>query len=241
MKICILGATGNSGRRLVRAALADGHGVTALVRDAGKMSGAADANLAVHSVPFDDEGRLAETMRGHDAVINAAGYVTDGPAYVELVQRIIRAASAALGEGGRFWLFGGAALLDVPGTAITTLDLPGVPKIFEAHRADYAAVRATSLDWSMLCPGPMIDAPAGVASDALVVSVEQWPVPRPGLTYVLPRIALSLAFKNAVPRMTIYYEDAAKVMLENLDRNGPLSRKRVGVALAHGETRHKRA
>jgi hypothetical protein len=56
---------------------------------------------------------------------------------------------------------------------------------------------------------------------------------------VLPRIALSLAFKQAIPRMTIYYEDAAKVILENLGRNGPFSRKRVGVALPHNQRRFK--
>lgn len=239
MKLCILGATGNSGRRLVRGALERGHQVTALVRDAGKLTEPASDRLAVREVALTDEPALAAALRGHDAVINAAGYIGDGAAYVPLIHGIIRAAHNALGAGGRFWLLGGAGLLDVPGTSIATLDLPGVPKIFEAHRANYNAVKQTVLDWSMLCPGPMIDAPDGKATDGLIVSNEVWPVERPALTHFLPKPALSLAFRNAMPRMTIYYEDAARVILDNLDKNGPLSRKRVGIALPHGLRRSK--
>ena len=238
MNICILGASGKSGRRLVRAALDRGHAVSAIVRDPAKLADLAHERLTVRTVSLLDEAALAAVLKGHDAAINAAGYITDGPDYVALVQTVIRAAQTALGVGGRFWLFGGAALLDVPGTSIMTLDLPGVPKIFEAHRTNFECVKRTSLDWSMLCPGPMVDAPDGKPTNGLIVSQDVWPVPRPGYTYVLPRLALSLAFKNSIPKMTIYYEDAAKIILDNLEKNGPLSRKRVGVAL-QGERRHK--
>jgi hypothetical protein len=34
-----------------------------------------------------------------------------------------------------FWLFGGAAVLDVPGAHMMGVDLPKVPKVYEAHRA----------------------------------------------------------------------------------------------------------
>jgi len=239
VKICILGANGKSGRRLVMAALASGHNVTALVRDLEKLADLANANLEVRAVSYTDEAQLVEAMADYDAVINAAGYITDGRAYSDLVQRVIGAADKALGQGGRFWLFGGAALLDVPGTSLAGLDLPGVPKVFEAHRANYQVVRATTLDWSMLCPGPMIDSPDGKPTEGLVVSTDIWPVTRPAFTYVLPRPALSLAFKGALPRLTIYYEDAARVVIDNLERLGPLSRKRVGVALPDDEKRVK--
>lgn len=152
---------------------------------------------------------------------------------------IISATASAAGPGGRFWLFGGAALLDVPGANFTGIDLPGVPKMYEAHRANYDAVRATQLDWSMLCPGPMIDAPDGKATPDPVLSEDTWPVPRPAATHVLPRVATSLAFKQAMPRLTIHYEDAAKVILDHLEKNGRFARKRVGVALPRGQKRYK--
>lgn len=237
MNICILGATGNCGRRIVKGAIERGHAVTALVRDSCQLQ--PQDRLTIRTVSFEDPAQLADAMRGHNAVINSAGNISQGASYVPFVGRIIRAAEDALGAGGRFWLFGGAAALDVPGTNICTLDLPGVPKLFEAHRANLHVVRASTLDWSMLCPGPMIDAPDGKGSGGLLLSDEHWPVPRPKLTYFLPRIALSLAFKLAMPRMTVYYEDAACVILDHLDQGRRFSHKRVGIALPRGEKRHK--
>ena len=237
MRLCVLGATGNSGRRIVSEALARGHEVTALVRTTSALAPA--SKLSICQNDFTDTSRLASALRAHDVAINAAGYVTDGSRFTDLVGRIIKAADLALGPNGRFWLFGGAALLNVPGAKWTGIDLPGVPKMYEAHRTNYNEVRASGLDWSMLCPGPMIDAPDGKATSGLILSEDVWPVPRPGFTYALPRIATSLAFKRAMPQLTIYYEDAAKVILDHLERNGRFSRKRVGVALPDGERRNK--
>lgn len=238
MKLCILGASGKSGRALARMALERGHEVTAIVRNRAKIADLTHARMSVSDVSLGDLSGLTEALRGHDAVINAAGYVSDGPAFVDLVKGIVRAADAGLGPGGRFWLFGGAGLLDVPGANICTLDLPGVPKFYEAHRTNFEAVRATQLDWSIICPGPMMAAPDGKPTEGLVVSCDAWPTSRPFHPKVLPRIALSLAFKQAIPRMTIYYEDAAKVILDNLLRDGPLTRRRVGIALPADQTPH---
>ena len=52
---------------------------------------------------------------------------------------------------------------------------------------------------------------------------------RPTYTYVLPaRLALALAFKQKVPELTITYEDAAEVILDNLSKGGRFSHRRVG-------------
>jgi len=61
--------------------------------------------------------------------------------------------------------------------------------------------------------------------------VDEWPVHPPLYASLLPKAALAFAFKQRVPEMTISYEDAAEVILSNLERNGRFSRKRVGVAL----------
>lgn len=232
MKICVLGATGRSGRRIVNAVAARGHEVTAVVRDAAKAESLRVDRISIVPTSFEDDTALVAAMRNHDAVINAAGYISDGVNYLTLVRRIICCAESALGAGGRFWLFGGAALLDVPAISITTLDLPGVPSTFEAHRTNYNAVRATSLDWSMLCPGPMNDAPEAAPARELVISTDVWPFAAPPLANLLPRPALSLAFMAAMPRLTIHYEEAAALMASNLEASGPYSRRRVGIALA---------
>jgi hypothetical protein len=238
MKLFLLGATGNSGRRILKFALLRGREVTAFVRDQDKllnlMGGSIARGLHVVVGDINNPADLAKAIAGHDAVINAAGYVAEGARFTQLVQNVIQQTSNALGAGGRLWQFGGAAVLDIPGTDIMAVDLPMVPKVYEAHRANLNALRKSSLDWSMLCPGPMIDAPNGEPTKGLRISADQWPVPRPAYTRFLPKAALAFAFKQKVPELTISYEDAADVILNNLDRNGRFSRRRVGVALPVG-------
>ena len=130
MKLCILGATGNTGRRLVTRALEEGHQVTAVVRNASAVS-RQHASLVVKQVNYDDRQQLIDTIGGHEVCINSAGYLSDTGNFNRLVARIVEAADAALGPGGRFWMFAGAALLDVPGTSMLTMDLPAIPRIFQ--------------------------------------------------------------------------------------------------------------
>jgi len=73
----------------------------------------------------------------------------------------------------------------------------------------------------------------------LRLSADEWPITRPAYTYVLPRLALAFAFKQKVPELTISYEDAAEVILDNLSKNGRFSRRRVGVALPPGLRNYK--
>ena len=238
MKIFLLGATGNAGQRILRAALARGHEVTAMVRDETKLP--SSPNLRATRGIVDKSPDLARVMVGHDVVINAAGNVAEASAFTKLVQTVIDATTASLGEGGRLWVFGGAALLTVPGTRLMAVDLPRVPKVYEAHRTNLAALQRSRLDWSMLCPGPMIASENGKPTPNLRLAADEWPMARPTYTYVLPiRLALALAFKQKVPELTITYEDAAEVILNNLSKGGRFSHRRVGVALPPGLRRHK--
>lgn len=237
MKICILGATGKAGERLVKGALDQGHQVTAIVRAGGTLSASYPA-IEVREVDFSDHPKLVAAIAGHEVAVNAAGHVSQDKGFTGLVSRIVDAAAEALGRDGRFWMFAGAALLDVPGTKRMTVSLPRIPSFYQLHAINYETVRRSRLDWSVLCPGPMLEAPDGRPHERLVVSTETWPVPRPAYTGILPWIATSLAFRNALGRMTITYEDAAKVILDNLPA-GRLSRCRVGVALPEGLTLSK--
>ena len=127
----------------------------------------------------------------------------------------------------------------MPGTHIMAVDLPKVPKVYEAHRTNLDALRRSPLDWSMLCPGPMIASENGKPTGNLRLSVDEWPVARPAYTYVLPRLALAFALKQKMPELTISYEDAAEVILDNLSKSGRFSRRRVGVALPPGLRNYK--
>jgi uncharacterized protein len=243
VKIFLLGATGNCGRRILRLALLRAHEVTAFVRDETKLlaviGGPMPPNLHVSIGDIKKSVEMTKAMVGHDVVINAGGHVAEGSTFTQLVQTVIDSTMTSLGEGGRLWQLGGAAILDVPGTHIMGVDLPKVPKVYEAHRTNLNALRRSPLDWSMLCPGPMIESENGKPTRDLRLSVDEWPVPRPAYTYFLPKLALALAFKQKVPELTISYEDAAEVILDNLSQKGRFSRRRVGVALPPGLRNYK--
>jgi len=243
VKIFLLGATGNSGRRILRLALQRAHEVTAFVRDETKLLSIVDRpippNLHVSIGDISKPADIAKVMGGHDVAINAAGQVTESSTFTQLVQTVIDSTVLGLGEGGRLWQFAGAAVLDVPGTRIMAVDLPKVPKVYQAHRTNLDALRRSPLDWSLLCPGPMIASENGKPTGHLRLSADEWPTTRPAYTYVLPRLALAFAFRQTVPELTISYEDAAEVILDNLPKSGRFSRRRVGVALPPGLRNYK--
>ena len=143
MKIFLLGATGNSGKRILRLALQRDHEVTAFVRDEAKLLSFVDkpipSNLHVSVGDISKSADIAMVMVGHDVVINAAGHVTEGSTFTQLAQTVVDSTIISLGEGGRLWQFGGAAVLNVPGTHIMAVALPKVPKVYEAHRTNLNA------------------------------------------------------------------------------------------------------
>ncbi len=234
MKILVLGASGRSGFQIIRRGIAEGHEITAFVRSrdklVGQFAGKLPSGLTVITGDASEETALTAAMTGKDIVINAAGNAWKPEGYADLVAGIIRAADKTLGPNGRFWFFGSSSALDVPGTRIMSADLPRMPALLQAHKSNYETALATGLDWSMICPGPMTTSASGAPHTSLQLSQDVWPFERPGITKFLPRIALSIALKNKTPALTVYYEDAAKVILDNLESNGPLSRKRVGIA-----------
>jgi putative NADH-flavin reductase len=90
VKIFLLGATSNSGRRILRLALQRAHEVTAFVRDETKLLSLVDRpippNLHVSIGDISKSADIARVMVGHDVAINAAGHVTEGSTFTELVQ-----------------------------------------------------------------------------------------------------------------------------------------------------------
>src|SRR5262245_9416892 len=132
VKIFLLGATGNIGRRILRLALQRTHEVTAFVRDETKFLSLVDRpippNLHVSIGDISKSADITRVMVGHDVAINAAGNVREGSIFTQLVQPVVDSTIISLGDGGRLWQFGGAAVLNVPGTQIMAVDLPKVPK-----------------------------------------------------------------------------------------------------------------
>jgi putative NADH-flavin reductase len=72
MKVTVFGATGKIGRHVVADLLAEGHDVTAFVRNPDKLQ-QIDARLTVVTGELSDGQRLRDAVHGVDAVISALG------------------------------------------------------------------------------------------------------------------------------------------------------------------------
>lgn len=78
MKLTIFGATGGTGQELVKQALADGHMVTAYVRNPDKVK-QQDERLAVVQGEMHESEKIAQAIAGADAVISALGPTSNTP------------------------------------------------------------------------------------------------------------------------------------------------------------------
>jgi putative NADH-flavin reductase len=156
MKVALIGATGFVGAALLKEALARGHTVTAVVRDVAKLP--QNEKLIARQADVNDEAKLAEILRGQDAVISAFSPGWDKPDMYDLQVRGATAILNAVKEAGvrRFLLVGGAGSLEVaPGVQL--LDTPDFPEKIKpgalATREVFYLVRQEQdLEWTVLCP-----------------------------------------------------------------------------------------
>jgi putative NADH-flavin reductase len=235
-RLIVFGATGSLGRHVLRQAPAAGHEVTALVRTPARLPAEARAKVSVHVVDLRAiaPAELARLIAGHDALVNCAGHVNEGQAFVELVDRVVSAAELLPGEARpACWFLAGAALLDIGAPGRRGVDLPVIRNTYWPHLANFERLGRSSLDWRLLCPGPMVEEPA-IGLERLRISVDALPVAVPGFARVLPGAMLVPAFASLVPQMIVPYADAAAVMLAHLERGDAMARHRVGLALPPG-------
>ena len=238
MRLIILGATGSLGAHVLSHALEAGHEVSVLVRDPSRLPAEARQRVVVHT------GDLSlalppEVVRGHDALINCAGSVADGERFVSLVDRVIASVeSLPAEERPACWFLAGAALLDIDASGRRGIELPKLKSIYWPHGANLERLERSSIDWRLLCPGPMVDQPP-LGLERLRISLDRLPVEVPAFARALPAPLLLPVFASLIPQMIVPYADAAALMLANLDRGGAMARHRVGLALPVGMRGHK--
>ncbi|MQY05631.1 NAD(P)-dependent oxidoreductase [Actinomadura macrotermitis] len=154
MNVLIVGAAGRTGGLLVDRALAEGHTVTALARDPGKVPGPRAGLTAVRADVL-EPAALTGPMSGQDAVVVALGVRGRGATTVFSAGcgNVIAAAEAA---GVRRLVAMSSAGLDTghlpqPQRLVTRLV---VGLAYREIHADLArmeeAVRASALDWTIL-------------------------------------------------------------------------------------------
>lgn len=236
MKIIVLGANGALGSKVTRLALEAGHAVTAVVRSPAKLGASGTQGMGVAQADLSSIApqALADIVSGHDALVNTAGFVTDGTQFVSMVDRVVSAVELLPPESRPVcWFVAGAGLLDLDSKGRRGLDLPKVRDTYWPHAQNHARLQRSPLDWRLLCPGPMVDSPA-LGLERMRTSIERLPVAMPDWSGRLPDILMLALFAQRMPEMIVSYTDAAATMLAHLAPGGSFSRHRVGLALPVG-------
>ncbi|BDA46907.1 hypothetical protein COCOBI_09-3600 [Coccomyxa sp. Obi] len=244
MKVIIFGATGAVGHSLAKAAVRENHDVTLFVRSKAKLEGLLGPEILNHCRVIEGDAleynSVREGLRGHSVAINAAGHAKDGHQFHLLFKGIVEAAAEALEPPKKLWMLGGVTALDVPGSPDTLKALNDLPILYRTpyriHTENYGVLLsdiASSLDWSMLCPGVLYEAderpataPAGPVqtfTDAAQISLPPW-----ALGKWCPRVVVSLLAIRQLGSFTVGLADVADVIVGNLGA-GKFSKKRVGL------------
>lgn len=155
MKVLIFGASGGTGRHLVKQAILQHHLVTAFVRSPADF-GMAAANLAVFTGNVSDPAAIARAMKGQDAVISALGVsrpLKPDPTVVQGVRDILQ----AMGQAGvRRFIYqsfvGVSESRPHAGPFIRIVAARVLRHEIADHETKEAFVKASSLDWTIVRP-----------------------------------------------------------------------------------------
>lgn len=232
LRILILGATGSLGTHVAEQAVSGNHKVSVMVRRLLNVPREIRKKVMVYESDLAEMSTFAlgTIFQHYDAVINTAGNVADGQVFVDLTDHIVTSLES-IPEANRpvCWFMAGAAVLDMDTEGRKAVDLPLIKSTYWPHRANFERISRTTLDWRILCPGPMVDQPS-IGFTQLRVSLDQLPIPMPSFPAASPGALALPFFTHRVSEMIVPYSDAAGLMLANITPHGEMSRHRVGLA-----------
>lgn len=145
MKIALVGATGNVGKRVTAEALSRGHTITAIARNVSDIAAGKGVRAAAVDVTSES---AAAVLSGHDCIVLSVRF--QGLDFEKVLNTVRKS------DVPRLLIVGGAASLEVkPGLAL--LDTPDFPDFIkpEAEPARQALNRLrkeTGIDWTFLSP-----------------------------------------------------------------------------------------
>jgi uncharacterized protein YbjT (DUF2867 family) len=171
MKVLVLGATGGTGREIVREAGAQGHQAVALVRSKAKAADVAGAELVEGDAR--DEQALSRALDGCSGVISSLGTAMSPFREVTLLSVATRALVKAMEARNvrRLVCITGLGAGDSRGHGGFLFDTLIFPlllrKVYDDKNRQEDAVRASKLDWVLVRPVVLSDKPATGAVRAL--------------------------------------------------------------------------
>ncbi|MEU6301677.1 NAD(P)-dependent oxidoreductase [Streptomyces chartreusis] len=164
MKLTVFGATGGTGKEIVRQALDAGHEVTAVVRDPARFPVTGD-RLEVFRADLTDPQALRPAVAGRDAVLSGLGARSRrdagiaarltrtvlGALEAEGVRRLIVVSAAPVGPGAE-----GDGFVDRAARGIVSAVLKD---IYADLREMEAALAGSSTEWTSVRPPRLQDKP----------------------------------------------------------------------------------
>ena len=164
MIIALFGAAGRTGRLVVDRLIARGDRVRALVRDPAKL--AARPGLEAFAGDARDPARVRDALTGADAVVCCLGMqdiTVPATDFSDAVRTIVDAAQAA-GVRRIVAIASAGVLDDARGGLRNQYGLPAAfANIAAEHTRNLRTLEASGLDWTLMCPIDLVDAPGGRA------------------------------------------------------------------------------
>jgi uncharacterized protein len=149
MKVALIGASGQTGSRILAELTRRGHQVTGIARHPDKIATGANVTAKKGDV-FDKDGLVA-LLKGHDVVISSVHFTASDP------NILIEAARASGAK--RYVVVGGAGSLEVaPGVKL--IDTPEFPAIYKTEATKGGEFldllrQQKDFDWTYLSPSAM--------------------------------------------------------------------------------------
>ncbi len=160
MKLLVFGATGGTGQAVVTQGLAQGHEITAYVRNSAGLAGR--DGLTVVQGQLTDAAAVGAAVARHDAVLSALGGRGDQTVPVSEGTKVIVAAMQDAGVRRLVYVtsFGvGDSLEQMGWFARQVVAGMMLKKVLAEKEYEEQAIMQSRLDWTILRPGSLEDGP----------------------------------------------------------------------------------
>ena len=161
MIVTIFGATGMVGKQLVQQALHMGHTVKAFGRNVFTSNLPENNNLHIIQGALFDAKEVMNAVKGSEAVVSVLGGAFDGADKTRSLGMKNIVAQMENADVKRIVAVGGMGVLNAPDDTLL-MDDENYPAQFvpvgKEHLKAYEILKASSLDWTFVCPPDLIDA-----------------------------------------------------------------------------------
>jgi uncharacterized protein YbjT (DUF2867 family) len=201
VKVFLIGAAGGIGRRLAPLLTGRGDPVTGMHRSPEQADTirAAGADPVTGDLIGDDVDRLADLLRGHDAVVFSAGAHGTGRDKITAIdgRGLEKAAAAAAAAGvARFVLVSA-----FPEAGRGGEPQEGFEHYIAVKKAADAHLVATDLDWLIVRPGTLVDTP-GTGTVAAAPALDYGDVPRDDVAAFIAAALAEPALDRTIVELT---------------------------------------